>query len=572
MAASELSDNPSDPKRFQIISANDEVIICGSVRLHNRSELVKNLQIETATSGQPDIALVLAAYRKWGADCGTHLLGEFAFAIWDNPQQKLSCFRDHIGFRPFLYWYSGSRFVFSTDIRAILATPGVARELNRRKFAGVIIPYGEELHDEDTFHRGILSLPNGCVLIVDRRGSQKRRYWEPRILPELIPRKSEEIIEALHELLVNAVLCRIDDDTPFTAELSGGLDSSGIVGVAARYLEKRGKTLVTVSSVVAEDSKGKFRDERPFIDEFRSWPNIRIEYVAANGRGPFDHIEDPAEFVVTPVRASNAFLHDARKEVALRYGARLRLRGLLGELGPTHRGDRYLVELAVKLRWGTLTQQLRQLRAVQGIRPFRHLAARFLELTRRAGGSVASNGIPLTREMSAAGDALPVFRCSTVYQQKYQRAALQRVLRGHSPRRDHVNQDGSWYTYPWLDKRVLEFCLAAPPELKIRNGYHRNLIRTALKDELPEKIRWRTDKCIASPDFNARYNSQLAKAREFLAAIGPKDPVRTAIDVDRLVGLAKPVDPNRRDWAAAHVLPQSIYAICFLRQFPEFRP
>jgi len=542
------------------------------MRLHNRRELAENLGIETNTSYPPDIELALAAYRKWDDECATHLRGEFAFAIWDHRQQRLLCCRDHIGFRPFLYWHSGSRFVFSTDIRAILATPGVARELNRRKFAGVIVPDGEELHHEDTFHRGVLSLPNGCALIVDHSGARKRSYWAPSIRPELIPRKSEEIIEALHELLVDAVLCRIDDDTPFMAELSGGLDSSGIVGVAAHYLEKRGKTLVALSSVVADGSEGKFRDERAFIDEFRSWPNIRIEYVPANGRGPFDHIEDPAQFVVTPVRASNAFLHDARKEVALRYGARLRLRGLLGELGPTHRGDRYLVELAVKLRWGALTRQLRQLQAVQGIRPFRYLVRRFLDLGRGFSGSIASNGIPLTPEMGAAGDALPLFRCAAVDQREYQRAALERVLRGHSPRRDHINQDGLWYSYPWLDKRVLEFCLAAPPELKIRNGYQRNLIRSALKDELPDKIRWRTDKCIASPDFNARYNSQLTKAHEFLAAIGPKDPVRAAINVDRVVGLAKPIDPNRRDWVAAHVVPQTIYAICFLRQFPEFRP
>jgi hypothetical protein len=127
---------------------------------------------------------------------------------------------------------------------------------------------------------------------------------------------------------------------------------------------------------------------------------------------------------------------------------------------------------------------------------------------------------------------------------------------------------------PLLDKRVLEFCLAAPPAMKVQNGYRRYLVRKSLEGVLPEKIRWRISKLPFSPDYFARYDAQLGKAREFLAAIGPNDPVRSAIDVDRLGALVKPVnpgDPASVD-AAYHVVPANIYAICFLRQFAEYRP
>jgi hypothetical protein len=125
---------------------------------------------------------------------------------------------------------------------------------------------------------------------------------------------------------------------------------------------------------------------------------------------------------------------------------------------------------------------------------------------------------------------------------------------------------------PWTDRRVLEFCLSAPPELKVRNGYRRNLIREALDGILPKKIQWRTTKTVFSPDYNARYNAQLLKAKDFVAEIGPRDPVRSVIDVEKLSQMLKPVDSQDRNAITVGVVPATIYAICFLRQFADYRP
>ena len=111
-----------------------------------------------------------------------------------------------------------------------------------------------------------------------------------------------------------------------------------------------------------------------------------------------------------------------------------------------------------------------------------------------------------------------------------------------------------------------------PSDLCVRNGYNRYLIRGALDGILPRRVQWRTDKVPFSPDYFVRYNTQLGKAREFVAAIGPKDPVRSVIDVDRLWTMLQPVEPNSRSPIARDVVPGTIYAICFLRQFAEYRP
>jgi len=75
-----------------------------------------------------------------------------------------------------------------------------------------------------------------------------------------------------------------------------------------------------------------------------------------------------------------------------------------------------------------------------------------------------------------------------------------------------------------------------------------------------------------APDYFVRYNAQLPKARDFVAAIGARDPVRTIVDIDRLAKLLTPVDPVQGKWEALVSIPGTIYLIAFLRQFSEFRP
>jgi len=126
-------------------------------------------------------------------------------------------------------------------------------------------------------------------------------------------------------------------------------------------------------------------------------------------------------------------------------------------------------------------------------------------------------------------------------------------------------------SFPMLDRKLLEFCTSAPASMKVRAGYSRYLVRRALDGVLPPKIQWRTSKMPFSPDYYLRYNAQLSIARHFVAAIGRHDPVRTIVDVDRLGLLLEPVHPVQGSWDALMTIPSTLYMICFLRQFAEFR-
>jgi asparagine synthase (glutamine-hydrolysing) len=550
--------------------AYPHLALAADVQIHNRGDLVRAIGSDFGPAPVNDGDLLLAAYAKWGERCADFLLGEFAFAIWDGRRQRLFCCRDHLGFRAFLYWRNSTRFIFAGDINPILACSDIPRKLNRRKLAALGVPTAHLTRHEETFHSGILSLPPGMWMTVDRSGVRQERYWEPKLGggPD-VPQRPEEALEALREVLFRAVDCRLDRDYPVAALLSGGLDSSSIVAIAARCLKKQNRRLTAVSAVLPQESKPRFADERDFIDEFRPWSNVDIKYVTARGRGPFDTLHDLSRFDVFPLRSSRFFLNEELETVALASGARRLLWGTGGEFGATSWSTRYYQELAIRLRFPTLLKEFRRRRTAQDSSPFRTLA-----------GQIANTMFPRRRwtplvilnpDFQGECEDKPALAGRWFTQRRHQVESLRFWIGKHALER---GQSVSLIppSAPLFDKRVLEFCLALPASMNVIDGYQRYLIRGALDGILPPRIQWRTGKTAFAPDYFVRYNAQIGIARDFVAAIGPNDPVRSVIDVSRVASLLKPVDAMTGSDIARDQIPVTLYTINFLRQFSDFRP
>jgi asparagine synthase (glutamine-hydrolysing) len=517
-----------------------------------------------------DPGLLLAAYAKWGEDCPNFLLGEFAFAIWDERLKRLFCCRDHMGFRAFLYWQDAARFAFAGDIEPILACPDIPREVNRRKLAALAVPTAHFARHEETYHAGIFSLPPGTSMTVEKNRIRQTQYWEPKLgAGPTVPKRPEDAFDALRDIVFQAVECRLDRDYPVAALLSGGLDSSAIVAVAARCLEKQNRELTAIAAVLTAERRAQIADEREYIEEFRSWPNIRIQYVTAGDRGPFDSLHDLRRFSTSPLYSSRHYLDDECEKAAIAVGARTLLFGAGGELGLTSWSERYHLEMAVRFRWTTLFRELKKRRTSRKVSPIRILAGELLSaLFPRRGWSPA---VLLARDFQRERKDGPAFRNHSPYQRPYQAASLRLSQSQHADGRGQSIHMLPLPT-PLRDKRILEFCLAMPTGMDVHNGYRRYPVRAALNGILPPRIQWRTDKLPYSPDYHIRYNAQLGIAREFVSAIAPRDPVRTVVDVDKLRQLLVPSDkPTAGSAAALGQVPATIYLICFLRQFSAFR-
>jgi hypothetical protein len=297
-----------------------------------------------------------------------------------------------------------------------------------------------------------------------------------------------------------------------------------------------------------------------------------MQYVTAPGGGPFDHIHDYPRFTLTPQHRGVAYLFEGLEQAAVSSGAELVLWGTWGEMGASCDGRRYFAELALRFRWLTLAHELSQLRSVSGSSPLRTLGRQIADVLPFIPGKRPLPYVLLTREFTRYGKASKPFRCHSIDQRRHQAAVMLRYRAGMSDQPGQTEGGHVRVGQPLGDKRVLEFCISAPPELKVRNGYQRCLIRAALDGILPKRIQWRTSKTPFSPDYYLRYNAQLGKAREFVAAIRANDPVRSVIDVPRLEKLLVEVPMGVRDRIARGVVPTTLYTICFLRQFAEFRP
>ncbi len=194
-----------------------------------------------------DTEVILHGYREWGPDCVPRLRGMFAFAIHDGKSEKrggsdrLFLARDRVGKKPLYYYRDADRFVFASEIKAILAHPGVPCRINRRVIP-LFLAYGY-VPAPHTIFEDIHELPPGHILIVKNGDITVREYWDVNYphVPE--PRVSvPETIEQLRNLFQEAVQLRLISDVPLGAFLSGGLDSTAVVACMARLTDQPVKT------------------------------------------------------------------------------------------------------------------------------------------------------------------------------------------------------------------------------------------------------------------------------------------------------------------------------------------
>lgn len=241
-----------------------------------RSELEKNGHM-LRTRGDTEVIAHLAEDVDAAGVAG-RLDGMFAFAIWDAREQRLTLGRDRLGKKPLYYCASPSAFVFGSEIKAVLAHPGVSRDLDEDAIPAYL-SFGY-VPTARTFFRGVLSLPPGHVLTVEPgRGPEITRYWSPAEDPGG-PARQVSLHSAAREVrstLETAVRKRLISDVPLGAFLSGGLDSSVIVALMAGMVDRPVQTF----TIGFEDRDG--------FDERRYARIVARKYRT-----------DHHEFVVTP--------------------------------------------------------------------------------------------------------------------------------------------------------------------------------------------------------------------------------------------------------------------------------
>jgi asparagine synthase (glutamine-hydrolysing) len=491
-------------------------VVAADIRLDNRAELIAALGIGAQAELLPDSDILLAAYNRWGEACTDKLLGDFAFAIWDERNQRLFCARDPFGVKPFYYHSSSRLFAFGSEIKALLELPEVSRQLDDLRIAGYLTGMIDDT--EATFYSAIRRLPPAHWMMVTREKTTMQCYWTPDAESELRLESDGEYAEAFRERFFEAVRCRLGEDSSTGALLSGGLDSSSIVSVARQIATARGNTSLHTFSAIFPGSPEC--DEQGYINAVLDGGNLQPHFLDASTTSPMTDIDELLRHHDEPFFSPNLFVHAGLFARARAAGIEVMLDGFDGDTVVSH-GTGFLSELARAGRWREFMAEVNGLSSNFNIPKRRVLWRRGIKELMPPVMLQPAFAWRRRQELSRIGAILNTeFSVRSRYVEHASDLLADRSRRSQSARHDHarrlmsgvipftlevLDRTASLHSveprYPFFDRRLVEFCLSLPGEQKVRHGWTRSIMRRALAGILPDRIAQRGGKALPGASF-----------------------------------------------------------------------
>ncbi len=470
--------------------------LVADVRIDNRDELRPTLGLPAAAT---DAELVLAGYRQWGVALPDHLVGDFAFAVWDARARRLFAARDPFGVRPLYYRrLPDGALLVASDVESILAVdPGAWKVDDQAVIDHLLSAWPSP---ERTFWEPIRALPAGHALLASAADCQVQRWWRPPAVPAILA-DHETCYRELRRRLRQAVADRLDADHPVLVHLSGGFDSTAIATLAGT-IEARAP-LRAVGAVYP----GLGCDESLYMDAVRARLPYPTEYW--DGTRPLSLDLDAPALAGPGLRTC---LNDGTRgdqEIARREGARAVLSGLGGDVWqPCNESQRdYLRRghwrqlwqaafMRPGMSWGGRARVLRWSLGQETPEAIRALGRR---LRRRAPAAA-----PPWLARPATRDPLPPAPEAQALARSHGLAQARRLLDLGGPRPVHAlarmqvvaaaNQVEM--RFPFLDVRLVDLLWRLPLTIWGPPGYPARLHPLVLRDLLPPEVtsrRWKTD-------------------------------------------------------------------------------
>ena len=425
-------------------SVANDLTITANARLDAREDL--NLS---------DADLILSAYQKWGDDCVNHLIGDFAFAIWDSRKQRFFCARDHFGVKPFFYTFIDNEFAFSTSLNELRLNQRVSNTLNEIAVGDYLL-FGVNQDLSTTIFKDIQRLPPGHTLTVANGSITTRRYWTPETSTEVRFRNPESYVERFKELLSRAVKDRVSNDR-VAISMSGGLDSTSLAAIGRDHVKDVHGFTVVYDSLIPDE-------ERHYSTLAANHLGIPITHLSADRYSLFDEqvpgdMDQPEPFQLSALTGQFNDL--------LRLCAKFSPVALTG-----YDGDAFM-SLPQPSRLRRVKKTIKGLLAVaqkgaatEG-RPYRWFDGSFSWLDE---AFVRRTSLFERWERPAINPASPLNPMWTA------------VFEGYDPSSTKLNLE---VRHPFVDVRLVEF-LSAIPVHPWRVNKH--ILRLAMKDKLPAAV------------------------------------------------------------------------------------
>lgn len=482
--------------------------------------------------------VMLQTFLSWGLDGLTRLNGAFACAIFDIEKRLVVLARDQMGVEPLCYYVSDDILLFASEVKGILAHPGVSKAPDEGKIAEYLTCNRYLLASESSFFRGIARLLPGTALVVTPESVETKTYWSIDPHRRCDVTSFEEAVERVRDLIVDAVRIRIPKDGRVGAASSGGFDSSSVVGIASHVLRERGSSaeLHTFSFDFGSDAA----DEPHLIDAVARFNGATHHHMPVLTPTFLSETDELIRANDGPTLEDSVLLLWKKKRRAREEGVSVLLSGLGGDelfMGRLN----YMADLFHRLRWKDLYEEIRSIYPVNPHTGLRTPVARTLKVyalaplqpywMKNARRAHIANPFPppwlspsLARK-TGVDRALPKPsrpRFDTVFDQDCFDVFYFELLGGAVPYHDVASSRWAVDTrFPFLDVRLVELMFTMPREWKIRRGNVRVLQKRAVEQFLPQEIMEQHVKKDFHPVLNAFLRG--AYARELRPLLDAKN-------------------------------------------------
>jgi len=510
--------DPSPRGHQPMTSADGRYTIVHNGEIYNFLELADELRglghrFETSS----DTEVILTAYDAWGPDCLARFNGIWAFAIWDRDEETLFLTRDRFGVKPLFLAERNSELAFASEIKALRTLDWVSADPHLEAVAHYLVD-GTVDHLPGTFFRDVAHFPAAHSLTISRRGRRWHRYWQP---PDLSTDASfrpgpgdVQLVDSFRSLLIDAVGLQLRSDVPIGSCLSGGIDSSSIVSIAAGL--RSGRLSSAASSHRERDGIpqlaffAEFReaaiDERPYVDAVVEGTGVTLHTTTPDSDLFLSSLEGVMEAQDEPFGSLSIVAQYHVMRIAHEAGVKVLLDGqgadeLLAGYA-NYRG----IRLAGALRTANPGVALDAARAVvRSGAPARSALGYSVLGARRLPAPLIRGRLPGRWFGSALGSIDPSVNGRAPRGTLLARKLWADIERDNLPgllRYEDRNSMafGIEARVPFLDHRLAEAALALPDRLKIdARGRRKVALHRAMRGIVPELVLGRRDKVAFQP-------------------------------------------------------------------------
>jgi asparagine synthase (glutamine-hydrolysing) len=479
--------------------------------VYNYLELRRELQLlgHQFHSGS-DTEVVLRAYEQWGEACLARFNGMWAFTLADLRRRYLLCARDRLGVKPFYYWYDGKRFAFASEIKALLRLPFVRVAVNDPIVWDFLV-LGALDHTDETFFAGINALGAGQYLVVPFESQPARKtYWQlDSVSAEDTANRpvQQTDVDHVRDLVIDAVRLRLRSDVSVGFCLSGGLDSSSIVGVADRLLDEASRPQVGTELKVFHSAFDDPRiDEREYVRAVVERSRVASFYVSPTSAEFIDDYERLLGHQEQPFGGPSVYAQYRVIGLARAAGVKVLLDGQGGDelFAGYHRYvGLQLARLLVSRRLGAARAALLTNGATAGRHALFEQALRTLPRTCAAQLLLwsSTDARLLDRDfVGAYPERLKRFLDETRGTRTLAQMLANDLTRHSLPRLLRYEDRNSMAfslesRVPFADDpRLIEYVFGLPDAAKLGKGWSKHILRQAMAGLLPEAVRWRRRK------------------------------------------------------------------------------